>query len=200
MTKTKMPEYRIYHGIKQRCYNKNRDSFKLYGGRGIEMCDRWLSDFRNFYQDMGKRPTDKHSIDRVDPNKGYSPDNCRWATAKEQAETKRVKIQTECLNCGDSDLGNMRKGLCHKCNEYKRRSGFDRPVCSDERDRLKREKQERAFKKTSKEVVKVCINSGQEISTYKSVNEAVRIYGMGVANVLRGRVQTCKGFKWKYSG
>ena len=78
------PTYRIWHGILQRCYAPKAAGFDQYGGRGITVCDRWRHDFAAFLSDMGERPAGK-SIDRIDGTKGYSPDNCRWATPKEQS-------------------------------------------------------------------------------------------------------------------
>lgn len=62
--------------------------FKNYGARGIRVCKRWLK-FENFYEDMGDPPTSKHSLDRIDNNKGYNKKNCRWATPREQCNNKR---------------------------------------------------------------------------------------------------------------
>ena len=82
------PEYAIWAGIIQRCTNEKTIGWENYGGRGISVCDRWLS-FENFIEDMGMRPTPDHSIDRKDNDRGYSKDNCRWATETEQKRNTR---------------------------------------------------------------------------------------------------------------
>lgn len=87
--KTRSAEYRAWRAIKDRCYLETCDAYPWYGGRGIKVCDRWLQSFENFYADMGDRPSSKHSIDREDSDRDYSPENCRWATAKEQSLNKK---------------------------------------------------------------------------------------------------------------
>lgn len=88
-------EYSTWADIKTRCGNKNNSAYNRYGGRGIKVCDRWVNSFENFVLDMGLKPSKEHSIDRIDNDKGYSPDNCRWATRQEQARNKRTTMYAE---------------------------------------------------------------------------------------------------------
>lgn len=87
---SKIPEYSIWIMMKARCHNKNNKDYKDYGEKGIFVCDRWRDSFENFIEDMGVRENRKLSLDRINNGKGYSPDNCRWATYSEQACNKKV--------------------------------------------------------------------------------------------------------------
>jgi len=84
-------EYLVWSDMKSRCYNENHHAYKNYGLRGIKVCDRWRNSFSNFLEDIGKRPSNQHSLDRFPDNDGnYEPENCRWATTEQQLRNQRT--------------------------------------------------------------------------------------------------------------
>lgn len=88
------PEYSVWYMMIRRCTDENHVSYNNYGGRGIEVCERWSDKdkgFKNFLFDMGRRPSGRHTLDRIENNKGYDVHNCRWTTAEVQAANKRSK-------------------------------------------------------------------------------------------------------------
>lgn len=107
--------YKTYHNMKNRCNNKDTKDYYLYGGRGIKICKEWSdpkNGFINFYEWSLKNGFgDKMSIDRIDVNGDYSPENCRWATTEQQARNKRTNHlisyngETHCIREWEELLG-----------------------------------------------------------------------------------------------
>lgn len=87
------PTHQVWRSMRDRCNNPNNSRFADYGGRGIDICPEW-DDFAVFFRDMGERP-ERHSLDRIDNNRGYYPDNCRWAARVEQQNNMRTNRLVE---------------------------------------------------------------------------------------------------------
>lgn len=98
---TNTPEHRCWVSMRSRCSNPKVPNFMDYGGRGITVCERW-NVFENFLEDMGKRPSKNHSLDRKESNGNYEPGNCRWATQQEQTDNRRCSVVVTLMGRGQS--------------------------------------------------------------------------------------------------
>lgn len=123
--KSNTPEYNIWCHMKARCTNPNNQAYDYYGGRGIDIDPRWLESFEEFQKDMGNRPSEEHTLDRIDCNKGYYKDNCRWLTLDEQTRNRRscrfIKYNDEILLL--ADIGRMAQTTSDRVL-YLLRSGY----------------------------------------------------------------------------
>lgn len=117
--KSKTSEYHVWRGIIERCCNVSSRDFPTWGGRGITVCSRWRDSFQSFIDDMGPRPNQTYTIDRIDNNEGYNPGNCRWATKTEQGRNRRTNFVIE--------FGGVSKTLI----EWSESTGFSRVVIAD---------------------------------------------------------------------
>ena len=121
---TRPPIYRIWANIKQRCLNPNNPRYKDYGGRGITVCKRWLS-FENFYADLGDAP-EGLTLDRINNNKGYSPNNVRWVTRADNNRNSRkcvmVKVGKESKPI---NVWCVENGIPYVTFKQRRRNGWD---------------------------------------------------------------------------
>jgi hypothetical protein len=140
-------EWISYRGMVERCTNKNASSYKNYGGRGISVCPRWYYSFRCFLKDMGPRPSRHHTLDRIDNNGPYSPENCCWKTHKEQRRNTRANRnitwqgQTRCITDWAKHLGISRGTLNNRLNRsWDLEDVFNKPVGHGIRRTLYRQK------------------------------------------------------------
>lgn len=113
------PEYAVWQHMRDRCYDPKYVCYHRYGGRGITVCDRWQGEggYANFLADMGRRPTAKHQIDRINNDGNYEPGNCKWSTPAEQAINRHsvrkltLNGRTQCLSAWATELGIDRQTL-----------------------------------------------------------------------------------------
>lgn len=106
--------------MKARCYRQKSTSFKYYGGRGVVVCERWKHSFNNFYTDLGNAPSPNHSLDRIDNDGNYEPENVQWATPLEQTRNNRHTIKDDLFgidirNESKYRIRKLRNLQCVKC-------------------------------------------------------------------------------------
>lgn len=109
------PEYRSWQMMKNRCHNPNARDYAYYGGRGITVCKKWRDSFACFLEDMGRRPSPTHTLDRKNPAKNYTPGNCRWATREEQSRNRPYAATKAWLLA--EQLGVKRSTAAHMINQ-----------------------------------------------------------------------------------
>lgn len=189
--------YKIWIGMKNRCYNPSTPHYEYYGGRGINVCNDWKFDFEPFYKWSTENGyEDGLSIDRIDNGKGYSPDNCRWATKEQQARNKtnllRVKVNgVEKTLCEWSEICNVPLNALRLRYLRGLKSGvedFDESLLAPLVDRPRKVNQYSL--------------SGAFIRQWNSAKEAGKA-GFGAIGSIReccsGKNKQHKGYIWKYA-
>jgi hypothetical protein len=189
--------YNIWRNVKNRCLNSNDFQYLNYGGRGIKVCDEWIKHFSNFYNwAINNGYKEYLTIDRIDVNGNYEPDNCRWATSKQQARNRRsnhsisYKNETKTLIEWSEILNISKSTLCERL-----RSGWNI---------------EKAFSTTSEEGKKhnckkvICITTDKMFNSVKEAAKFYEIDSSGLAKCCNGKYKTYGKLKngakleWKY--
>lgn len=168
---SKHPLYKCWASMRSRCSNKNdKENYALYGGRGIKVCDRWngKNGFLNFVEDMGPRP-EGCSLDRIDVNGDYCPENCRWATQKEQNYNRRNNYRFRIMGVEyNTEEAAKILGLHPETLRLRKRKGLtDEEVVSGNRINHQKKKV-------------VCVETGEE---FDSIAEAARYAGVAYVNI-----------------
>ena len=186
-------EYNTYAAMLSRCYNPNNKKYVDYGGRGILVCSKWLQSFENFYADMGSKPTPEYTIDRVDNDAGYSPENCRWATQSEQCRNRRSNRMIEY------------KGELKTLIDWSETVEIEWKVLDD---RLRRKWPiERAFTETvgrgsnNPKPVNQYTLTGKFVKKWESIRDISEYYKVDkscISEACTGKIATSRGFIWKY--
>jgi len=187
--------YNVWHSMKQRCYVKNHISYKNYGGRGIKVCDEWQEftpfmdwAYANGYDENAERG--ECTLDRIDPNGNYCPDNCRWATAKEQSNNKNANVYLEY------------KGVIDTLSNHARNAGIS-PILAEDR-KIKGKSVEEIFSTEklykSQKVAQYDMDMNL-IKIWDSCKQASETTGYRETNLrgcLSGHRKTSSGYIWRY--
>ena len=124
-------EYYCWRSIKQRCLNPKATKYKDYGGRGITVAPQWVNSYETFLADVGRAPSSKHTLDRIDNSRGYEPSNVKWATRLEQSRNRRTNVyltyngETKTLK---EWAAAFNVGYGTACNRYKAKRSFEEIV------------------------------------------------------------------------
>ncbi len=179
-------EYKIWGSMKQRCNYPGHRSYSRYGAKGIRVCPEWEDDFERFLADMGPRPSSEHSIDRIDGAKGYSPDNCRWATRIEQGRNKssNQKILYQGREITVAEAAEI-SGSSHSTILSRLKRGWSSPEIVNGKPKINQNC-----------CVPVLRSDG---ASFDSVNEAAAATGVSPSSIsaaLSGSRATSGGFEW----
>ncbi len=137
------PVYKVWQAMKERCHNPKTRAYKNYGARGITVCARWMESFLNFFEDMGERPFEGATLERVANDSGYSPENCVWATRHEQmANARTTKMltyngETKCKAEWARSLGIDRKALNYRLKHWGLEKALTTPAIPPNRRRVR---------------------------------------------------------------
>jgi hypothetical protein len=206
------PEYIAWSGMKERCLNPNASAYEYYGQRGIKICDRWINSFENFLADMGVKPSTRHSLDRFPNNENgnYEPENCRWATKKQQANNVRDNIVVEykgefkTLSEWRDELGfNYGTVSSRLRNGYSVEVAFETAPGKLYFERIVNMPSEESIKKLverSRVAILQYTKEGVFVKEHYSMSQAARDLGIlstSIKNCVAGLSKSAGGFIWK---
>jgi AraC-like DNA-binding protein len=182
--------YLIWAGMRQRCLNPKAPNYANYGGRGIKICERW-SLSKNFIDDMGHPPSPSHTLDRIDPNGDYSPENCQWADVITQQNSKRTCVRITAF------------GEILTLAQWARKTGLSREQIKHRINTMGMNPEEALtaprMSWKQKRVIKKALD-GSVICMYDSLAQARKAHqnSTSIWNALSGKSKTALGFRWEY--
>ena len=183
------PMYKRWKGMKSRCYNSASKNFDNYGGRGIKVCDRWIDatmGYYNFIEDMGLPPFLNASIDRINVNGDYTPENCRWATSGQQNNNRRENV-TLTIGGQTKTVGEWSEhlGIPYSTIYGRVRLGWDDALAISP-DKLR----------TPRPIV--CVETGKVYQNVRDASIELGVDPSGFFNIVKGKQKTWGGYHWRY--